>query len=345
MKICMVGPGKNVRGGVTTVINSYTNQFGTEFQLRHIATMVDGNKAIKGLVFIMAIFKILLTTRDVEIFHIHMASRASFSRKAILIRILKKRGAKIVLHLHGAQFMQFYHNESDSKKQKYIRDTFDLVDKVIALSDTWKWDIGTFTKTPIEVIYNAVPCPIQAVKKSYGNRIVFLGRIGDRKGIFDLLKVLRRLKSEGKVYQLDVGGDGDVEKLQRYIAQETLDSVRFHGWVDSNKKNQLLNEASILALPSYNEGLPMAILEAMAYGCTVVSTDVGGIPEVVKHGINGYVLEPGDLESLYEVLDNLYDDSGTLQTLGISAHETIQEKFSLERAVKKLEAIYRELAG
>ncbi len=100
-----------------------------------------------------------------------------------------------------------------------------------------------------------------------------------------------------------MAGDGDIDRCKQIVEEKNLKSNIFIvGWADFDKKLELLKKSSVLVLPSYNEGLPMAILEGMACGKAIISTTVGAIQEVVKKKKNGILIEPGDVEKLSEAL-------------------------------------------
>ena len=142
---------------------------------------------------------------------------------------------------------------------------------------------------------------------------------------------------------LHIGGNGETERLQEIIAHEGLSSiVKFEGWVSGKKKIDLLNKADIFILPSYTEGLPISILEAMAYSVPVISTNVGGIPEVIKNEENGYILTPGDKEGFFNSIMALATDKALRKRMGEISCKRIQQNFP-ENVSKKLENIYAKL--
>lgn len=118
------------------------------------------------------------------------------------------------------------------------------------------------------------------------------------------------------------------------------EQVTFAGWVKGKQKQELLQNARILLLPSRHEGMPMSILEAMAYGEAVVSTRVGGIPEVVEEGGSGFLIEPDDEPSLYRTIQRLLDDRGLAERMGRRGREIVKEKFDLEQIHRQLYALY-----
>ena len=116
--------------------------------------------------------------------------------------------------------------------------------------------------------------------------------------------------------------------------------VEFLGWVAGEAKQAQLAQADVFVLPSYNEGLPVSLLEAMAYGVPVISTRVGGIPELVRDGIDGFLIEPGDRAALEDRLRRLAEDARLRQTMGDAARADIARRFDVARMVADTHAVY-----
>ena len=123
--------------------------------------------------------------------------------------------------------------------------------------------------------------------------------------------------------ELRIGGGGEVEKLKELISKYELeDFVYYEGFVSGNKKETLLNECDAYILPSYTEGLPVSILEAMSYGKPILSTPVGGIPEVVKE--NGILFQPGDLSAIREAIELIANNKSRRKEMGLKSKEMIE---------------------
>ena len=215
----------------------------------------------------------------------------------------KLLGRKVILHIHGGGFKDFY-----KTNPRIIRKILEIADCLIVLSGSWKKFFESITKKPlICVVPNPVVLPsnedLDRREHSPLLRLLFLGLLDQQKGIYDLLQVLADHKEEfeGRVL-LNVGGNGDVAIFENTVKKMGLEKlVIFHGWVSGDKKKELLLNSDVFILPSYVEGLPMAILEAMTYGLVIVSTTVGAIPEVISQDY-GYLIAPGDQEALLDSL-------------------------------------------
>ena len=160
-------------------------------------------------------------------------------------------------------------------------------------------------------------------------------------GRLDRLKAMALLEgtAPGKAW-LEIGGNKNEEALKEAIrAQHLEDCVHFNGFVSGDLKKELLSRSDVFVLPSYNEGLPISILEAMSYGCAIISTPVGGIPEVVKD--NGVLVQPGDIEGIAAAIARCGDEDAC-RKMGLSSLKMV-EAFHPEVVMASLKQIYESL--
>lgn len=304
-QVLMVGIDyKHCPGGMSSVVQYYEPYFN---KLQYVPTYRYSNAFLRLVYFFSAICKIfflLIFNRGIKIIHIHTAADGSFTRARIVINISRFFRKKILLHCHASRFKDFY-SESDNKEK--ILNTISKVNQLVVLSKSWK-DWFTAIGIPndkIFVLNNLTSVPkIRKISRDGKVHLLFLGLLGQRKGIFDILKAINN-KQELLRNQLvfKIGGNTHEKELVKKIEEYKLgDFVHFEGWVSGEKKRDLLNWADVYILPSYNEGLPIGILEAMSYGCAIISSPVGGIPEVVKNGKNGILVEPGNIEDIEDAI-------------------------------------------
>ena len=245
---------------------------------------------------------------------------------------------KIILHVHGGNFKEFYHSYP-----KQILAVLNKCDCIIALSESWKDFFSGIVQGPVvKVVENPIEPPQYSLIGDDGLiHILFLGLITDAKGIFDLLDVMNTHKDlyEGRLV-LHVAGNGEIDRLQNLIREYGLEEVVcYEGWVDGPEKASLMNKCSVFVLPSYSEGLPVSILEAMSYGQYIVSTDVGGIPEIVDPKC-GVLFHPGDHDSMKNILDNLV--TGSISLPDKDAIIERSRKYLPQNIAGKLKEIYSE---
>jgi glycosyltransferase involved in cell wall biosynthesis len=352
-KIIILGTSMATKGGIATVLRTYfeTGLF-ARWPILHLATHRDGSGFAKAWVFLLAYgrFLLLLAGGKIALIHVHTASRASFWRKSLFILPASCLKIPIVIHLHGAEFKEFYELESGTFKQALVRWIFRKADRIVVLSSQWqRWLAGVVEAGRIVCIFNPAPVTIGSggpLPSRHPNELLFLGRLSTRKGIYDLLAAVAELRKDFSTLQLTCCGDGDLQAVAARAARIGIaDAVKIFGWVEGEQKRRLLMESTIYVLPSYNEGLPMGVLEAMAAGMPVVSTTVGGIPDAIENGTDGFLVAPGDVTALAGTLGQLLGDAELRRRIGEAARKKIRELFLAEKVVAQVEQLYRELGG
>lgn len=345
MKVLVIGPSPTrSKGGMATVIEEIAKdkELNAKFDIEIYESYIDGNK-LKVLIFsILSFVRFYCTKRNYDVYHIHAASYGSTFRKGWYVRAAKRWGKTVILHIHGAEYMLFY--EKSNKKKKIIT-ILKMADKVIALSNEWKRKFeDTFGLENCVVLENGIDTERLKIaitdNKNHPHSFVALGRLGERKGTYDLIEAIRLVKKEIPDIKCYLAGDGDIDKCKEIVEKEKLDkNVVIIGWANFNKKIELLKKSSVLVLPSYNEGLPMAILEGMACGKAIISTRVGAIPEVIKDQ-NGILIEPGDIAALANAILKYCVDDYAVQMAGKANIDIIASQYSMRVMHKKLEQIY-----
>ncbi len=283
--------------------------------------------------------------REYDLFYIHTAEKGSVFRKSIYLRKIKRAGKKAVIHIHGAEFLDFY--DSLGFWGKAIVDRFfHRADLVLALSEGWRRELEERFHTGIcQVLYNGVDlAAFQAAVSDPAEHLhsfVMLGRMGARKGTYDFIEAAALAVKQAPGLTICIAGDGEVERIRGMVAEKELGShVTVLDWVDGEKKLELLKNAAAVVLPSYHEGLPMAILEGMAAGKAVISTRVGAIPEVVTEA-NGILVEPGDVPALAQALLRCGSDVEKLNRMSVNNRERAEALFSVQEMHRRLAEYYR----
>ena len=298
IKILMLGPARDVKGGMTSVVDSYYDYgLDKEVELKYIETVNDKNSFSKILKIVKGFTIFILCIKKYDIVHIHMASRRSTFRKGKYVRIAKRKGKKVITHIHGAEYKKFY-NECNNKEKEYVRKTLELSDKLVVLSEEWKEYFSNLVKKEkICVIYNSIAIPNDFEKNTDTKNILFLGRFGKRKGIYDLIDVIEKICKEYPETKLFAAGDGEIENVRTIIKERHLENnIIILGWITGEEKEKYLKECCYYILPSYNEGMPMSLIEGMAYKNIPISTNTGGIPKVISNNQNGILIDAGDKE-------------------------------------------------
>lgn len=353
-KICMIIPECLVKGGIAAVVNGYRgSELEKLFEITYIESYRDGGKVaklIKGISGYLHFAKELLLNKP-ELVHIHSSFGPSFYRKMPFIIMASWAKIPIINHIHGADFDEFYVKASDRKK-KLIKRIYGKCNAVIALSDEWKERLQQIVPAQsIKVLENYSVIHEDAyfekqVRKC-NNNVLFLGELGHRKGCFDIPQVVSLVAKEIPDVKFVLCGAGtarDEQEIHELINEKGIgERVEFPGWVRDERKDKVLREADVFFLPSYNEGMPMSVLDAMGYGLPIVSTNVGGIPKIVHHGENGGCLQPGETEGFAREIVVLLKDDNARKIAGEASLNIVKKGYSLDAHIKLLEKVYRSL--
>ncbi len=278
--------------------------------------------------------------------HVNMAERLSVFRKGIVVTVCRLIGVPTVLHLHAAQMESYYGSLSGFSKF-LIRKVFLLANRVIVLGENSRNFVVTemgISAQKVEVVINGVPAPRVArrVKADIVRRkILFLGNLWERKGISDFINAIAALQLDPAHFEVSVAGGGDIRHYIEMVEKLRLtDLITFSGWVDQASVAKLLAEADVMVLPSYDEGLPLVILEALANGVAVICTPVGEIPHVLTDQVNVVFVTPGDVGGISAALHEVMANDELQSRLESNGRKVYEEKFSLEKFSRKVAAIH-----
>lgn len=348
--VLYIGPDhRNHRGGIGAVLSIYSKNIEP---FNFIATNTYKNKWYELFVFSGSIFKLifrLIKDRRISIVHIHGAKDGSILRKFFMCFIAKKIFAKkIIFHSHAGAFDEFYLR--GNRIYKYMcRFLINNSEAVVVLSDRWNdFFEKNFRIKRLMVIRNPVEHKQAVVVKQKNNGEVvflFLGRIADHKGIFDLMDLVIKEQDSlrGKCKFL-IGGNHEVERLKKTIAEGGIeDLAEYIGWVQDEDKDRFFYMSDYFILPTYYEAMPMTILEALSYGKPVLTTPVGSIPEVIETGKNGMLFSPGDMEQLKKIIFDILNDRSKYDCMRSNAMNSAKH-FYPESIKTELEKLYAEIS-
>ena len=351
-KICMVVPSFDAKGGIASVVSGYRgSELENRYRIRYVQTYCDGNKwnkLCKAVAAYAVFIKELLFWKP-DAVHIHSSFGASFYRKLPFIYLADFCGIPVVNHIHGSEIDRFYRKTSD-KEKRLKRKTFGKCAKIIALSEHWREQFSEFAnKEKIDVIANySTLQDVRTETRENTKNVLFLGFLSELKGCFDIPEIAHIVKQQVGNVRFVLAGSGsetDLQEIRKRAQQwDVEDNLIFPGWVRRDEKDQLLREASIYFLPSYTEGMPMSVLEAMGYHLPIVSTNVGGIPTLVKNGQNGYLYEPGDVQGMAGAITAILLDADKQMHMGEASAAVVREGYSLEQHIAKLSCVYENLA-
>ncbi len=347
MHVCMIVPNEAVKGGIASVVNGYR---GSELEKHHRITYIESyrdgskwDKLIKALKGYVAFRRLLIKDRP-DLVHVHSSFGPSFYRKMPFILWSASRGIPVVNHIHGAEFDAFYENVSEAKRKR-VRKVYGRCTRLVALSEEWAVRLQQIVpRERIDVLENYCRIPEKPSETGRNRKqVLFLGELGERKGCFDIPAVWEQVKKKCPGASLVMAGDGEMARIKEAFSRRGIaGDVSFPGWVRGEEKERLLCGSGIFLFPSYHEGMPMAVLDAMGYGLGIVTTNVGGIPQLITHGKSGFLEEPGDLSAIAEDVSALIQDEALCRNMGELARETAEQKYSLKIHLQKLEETYRK---
>jgi len=194
-----------------------------------------------------------------------------------------------------------------------------------------------------------VRCGIQislfkpVIHDGVGNNLLYVGRLATEKGLPTLIESLSQLCSELPDLKLTVVGDGpDRDFLEALTKNSNLiDNVSFVGYQSQSAVRQYLRETDIFVLPSFAEGIPVVLMEAMATGVPVVTSNIAGISELVESGKNGYLVPPGEVRALTATLESLIPNADLRNKLGQNGRDKIKKNFCIDESLNLLNAQFQ----
>lgn len=340
----IVNIGTGAQGGIDSVINGYiADGLYQKLEHRRVISHLGKNKLEDIYLFIKSIFILLFLgmLNKKVIFHCHLSYKGSFWRKLIFLIISKITFSKIIMHLHGSEFKNYFESSS-ILKQKLITFLIRHSTRFVVLSDGWSQYIKSISGITPVVINNYVDVPVVDAKGgSNRSGILFLGAFIKRKGIYDLLNAYKLLNTEENLHLCGAGEDLKVKELVSKLNIE--DKVIFHGWVNSEEKFNLLSRCRIFILPTYNEGLPMSIIEAMGSRIPIITTPVGAIPEVINNNINGLIVKEGNIDSIKEGLETALSNPKLIIRMTQDAYATYIKNFTSKTILPKWSKLYENI--
>lgn len=354
LRVVMAGPLPPSIGGMATVIDDLSRSSlaqRVELELFDTAKRTPDDRslwhAIRTRFSIWVTWWRALEPTDRTIAHIHTCSGFTFFLDGILTMLARLRGIPVVLHVHGARFDAFLDGLAPLSLW-LARQITRLADCVVVLSAEWQEKMNTrLPGAKLIVIENGVAEPPEvAVEKVAGEVIVlFLGNLCKRKGVWDLVACAGQLPPAVRLVL--VGGEEDpginVRVRDELVNQGREDRVELVGPAVGEAKFRWLRKADIFVLPSYAEGVPISMLEALASGLSAVVTPVGGIPSVLKDGEHALFVTPGDHAGLVGAIARLAGDSDLRTRMGESARRHVLESYGVESSARKYLKLYERL--
>lgn len=368
LRVLMVGDPKPP-GGMATIIN--------EILQSSIANKVDlaffdnGKRTPPGRSIAQAVasqlqmlgeYIGLLLRKRPHVVHLHSGGRFDFYRYSPYVFIARLFRARVVFHNHLGAFESFYNSQS-TLRRAYIRFTLARCHSVLAFSQWWKDAYSKITSaTSVRVLYNAIKAdpwenntPRPKARETLGipatcTAVLVMGVKCKNKGSFDIIDAAPAIaQADPSVRLVLVGPDewaakGTNDEMARLCRERNLEQIiDLRGEADLTQRLLHYAAADIFMLPSYSEGAPMTVIEAMAAGLPVISTPVGAVPEMVDHGGTGLLIPPGRPDQIAQAVLKLSKNAALRAQMGAAGHDKFRRMFDIERVlVPALWQIYSE---
>lgn len=353
MKVLITAPSldekRNV-SGISTLVRQIIDYGRSEF-VHFVAGREDGEKTgpawfVKQAALPFRFFA-AIRRENIDVVHINTAlTELSIWRDAALSFAAQLARKPLVLAIHGGKFLM--NDFSGSFVKSIAAGMLHRAGLIVVYSEFERSEIERrFDGLHIRILPNAIPIKEVSSQLERNNArpvLIFFGRMHESKGLHELIEAGRSLKSSGVDFELRAYGEGPEREWFVTEMQAALGSSFIYGGVIAGKEKwEKLSAADIFVLPSrYGEGLPMAMLEAMAVGCVVVTADVASVKSVIRHGENGYITEPKNGKQLAGILMQLVNNRNGWAVVQESAKTTVRDHFGIEGYIDTLENIYTE---
>jgi glycosyltransferase involved in cell wall biosynthesis len=348
-RVLMVGTHlTKTRGGITTLTAGIIgSELKEDFDFIHIASQAeDFGRVRKMLLAVTAgarFIRICLFKRP-RLVYIHLGSNASLYRESAFILIAKLLRKKILSHFHAGDINEYFPRQP-KWGQDFIKAGIGASNKVIAVSQESARHLrGIWEGLNISVIPNVIDTSAFSDESSFSGedkaggpvRLLFVGAAGKLKGEQDLIKALALLKSSKPNIKVDFLGFGAGKLAKSFRKAGISDLIGHLGPVPANERIAFFQRADIFVLPTYAEAMPISVIEAMAAGKAIITTAVGGIPELITNGEEGLLFQPGDVEGLADNIAFLIGDPEACLALGNNARRRIREQMDFTAYIGKL---------
>lgn len=353
-RVIMTGPLPPAIGGMATIIDDLTHSSLAEkvkLELFDTAKKTPENRslfqAIKMRLALWQRWGHVNRVQGSTIVHIHTCSGLTFFLDGALLLLARRCNNPVIMHIHGARFDEFLDHLPEPVLW-IVRWLARRATRIVVLSEEWRERLASrLGRVDLMVVPNGVPAVSRNNNGTSGDGtiVLFLGNLGHRKGIWDLLAAAENLSPRGRIVL--VGGEEDIgagHRVNEEIARRVLEErIAWVGPAVGEKKRAWLEQSEIFVLPSYAEGLPIALLEAMCAGLAVVTIPVGAIPTVISDGEHGLLVAPGDISGLTVALNRLIEDQELRKRLAANGRSRCIERYGIERTAAHLMGVYESI--
>lgn len=345
--IVMVGMHlSKTRGGITTLTDAILrSELQTDYRFHYIASQAEDYSKPRKMIIALSAFvhfavRVLLDRPNLA--YVHIGSNASLYRESGFIILAKLFRTRVLTHFHAGDLDQYYFKQN-AVGRAFIRWALGRSDRIIAVSDASARALRELEDSlNISVVANAIDTSLFGTRspRRQENKIVrllFVGAAGKLKGERDLIQALGLLKARRDLeLRVSFIGHGTEDLTQLCDEEGIAGMVEHLGPVSMSKRVKYFEDADIFVLPTYAEAMPISVIEAMASGLAVITTPVGGIPELVSDGVDCSLFPPGDISALADTIARLAIDPEARETIGAQAQIKARQHWDIDNYVLRL---------
>lgn len=344
MRVLIVGSAEQSAGGVASVIRTMKKMpvwrecdcywLGTQIQRSYMWKMWYALKA-----YCIALF--IIWRYDIVHFHTVPDRIGLIIQMPVLLMAMAGR-KKIIMHIHMGN--QLKRHAGNGLFKWCLR----RANIIVLLAKRWEAlfkDVFADVNVPTTVIYNA--CETENRETDFEQKeksIIMAAYFNDNKAPDILLKAWKRICNKYPDWHVTMMGNGEVERFRRMAEEMGLqESVTFTGYITGKAKEDAFRKASIYCMCSYEEGFPVVVLEAWANGICLVTTPVGGLPDVIEEGKNCLTFPFGDADALGQQLSRLIENEDMRREMARYSHDFVDREFSIKEVGERIKAIYLQI--
>jgi glycosyltransferase involved in cell wall biosynthesis len=343
-KILMVGPDLDGLGGISRVIQTW-KEIGmfSCYNIKFVPSVSDFKKNEAFFYFINLFKFFFYLCRGCELVYVHTALYKSLYRKLIFLFFSFMMKKRTILHIHPSTVKRYF-SRLNRIERVIIFYVFNRVDAIVVLSkETGKYIGQNFPTKKVHILRN--PIIVEKMKNKFGikrkiGEAIYLGWYVWGKGIYKLVDAIEILVEKGTQIHLKCYGTKGINKLKTYVKKKNLEkNIMISGWIGEEDKINALYQSSLLILPSFSEGIPNVILEAMATKTPIVTTPVGGIKEILENENNAIFIKPGDSHDISENILKCLNNDDLRNRIAENAYFEVKSKYDAKIIKKQFSAI------
>lgn len=362
-KILITVPASTARGGITNYYQVLRNEFSSniEYFERGARTWPLRKGVITELIRAWKDFKAFKKrVKKDDISLVQTSTSLGFNsiiRDGLFLRFARKKGIKTIVFFRGWDLW------AEKKTERYLwlfKYLFFKCSSILVLTQhtkntliKWGYKGDVFLETTLfDKNLASLVCPeflsekFNRLKSEKTISLLFLSRVEERKGIFELLEAYKSLKKQkcGYNYKLNICGDGsELEKIQNLVKTQEIPDVSIFGFVENQRKINAYQAAHIFIFPSYGEGMPNAVLEAMGFGLPVLTTRVGGVKDFFEPVKNGHFIEIKSSIYISDKILQMVNNPSDFLSMALNNFEKANKMFRSDIVAKRVEQIFESV--